>query len=145
MAAFLGSFIVRNEIGVAAEEGGTCLNIHETLRGNEETKTILQQVIDSLSAQVFHYFVDITSSEAAELVESGAILDMVELQKTKAKLRDKYISEAARGVFAAYSENALLCVPIVIFKVFKIIFEIMVFRFRCNRFEICHGFWPAIR
>jgi hypothetical protein len=96
MFRFLREFVVCNDISVALEEGGTCLNITEVLRTHGNEKTILQEVVANVSdGSIFHDFVDITRQEAAELTGNKVINDVLQLTSQKAELRDPYIARAS--------------------------------------------------
>lgn len=72
MFHFLHDLLKSRNISLVLEEGGTCLNIAETLREHGNEKTIAQEVIANITDRtIAHSFVDITREEAEKLIERG--------------------------------------------------------------------------
>jgi hypothetical protein len=64
MLGFLRDFLCGHDISIALEEGGTCISIIEALRANGNEKTILEEVIATISEKhISHGFVDITENK----------------------------------------------------------------------------------
>ena len=113
MFGFLRDFLCGHDISIALEEeGGTCISIIEALRANENEKTILEEVIATISEKhISHGFVDITEKEATELLANRTITDVQELRNKKAELRDSYIARGAmtKLLEKENSNGLLLC------------------------------------
>jgi hypothetical protein len=113
MVRFLKEFLVKNQIGIALEEGGNPyqggIRKAQEIHGFE--KTILQETIHNINHNtVTHGFVDITKEQVNELVEAEIIHDVSELKK-RPQLRDEYIAQAASDIFSkSRDKNGLLLV-----------------------------------
>jgi hypothetical protein len=112
MFGFLRDFLCGHDISIALEEGGTCISIIEALRANGNEKTILEEVIATISEKhISHGFVDITEKQATELLANKTITDVQELRNKKAELRDSYIARGAmtKLLEKENSNGLLLC------------------------------------
>lgn len=96
MFHFLHDLLKSRNISLVLEEGGTCLNIAETLREHGNEKTIAQEVIANITDRtIAHSFVDITREEAEKLIERGIINDIMQLCVQRCELRNSYMAGAS--------------------------------------------------